>query len=192
MEPWFAPLQVITSLGITIPLFIYYAWRFYSLILEHRHAVFELKDSTWIDAMLGDGWNLNDISAQLSLTNVYLEFDKKLGSIRRSLRADVYIIILIGFIGTLIGMIGSFTSLLTAVGDKGLDPSVAIATLIKGGLSTALVSSLFAAIMAAVVMGYLSLTERTLVDLKKNLNVDCLNRYRESHLLAEGVNHVVA
>ncbi|CAN2042943.1 membrane hypothetical protein [Candidatus Magnetomoraceae bacterium gMMP-15] len=180
MEPWFAPLQVIAALGVTVPLFIYYFWRIYSLILEHRQAFFHLKGKKWLDNILIENWNKDEISAQLALNNVSLYFDKKLGAIRRSLRADVYIIILIGFIGTLIGMIGSFTTLLMSVGSKGLDPGIAITSLVKGGLSTALVSSLIAAVMAAVVMSYLSFTEKKLVELKEGLNSDCLKRYHKS------------
>ncbi|KPA14260.1 membrane protein [Candidatus Magnetomorum sp. HK-1] len=75
-------------------------------------------------------------------------------------------------------MIGSFTTLLTAVGAKGLNPAVAITTLIKGGLSTALVSSLIAAIMACIVMSYLSFTDRRIVELKGKINNICLDRYQ--------------
>lgn len=180
MNPWFAPLQVITALGVTVPLFIYYAWRVYSLILEHRQAFSQLQDKRWIDNILTDGWNRDELEAQLALSSVFLQFDKGIGSIRRSLRADVYIIILIGFIGTLLGMIGSFTTLLMSVGTRGLDPAIAITTLIRGGLSTALVSSLIAAIMAVAVMSYLSFTEKKLAELKDQLNTDCLERYRQS------------
>ena len=186
MNPWFAPLQVITALGFTVPFFVYYAWRVYSLILEHRQALFQLRNRKWINSILTEGWNRDELAAQLALSSVFLQFDKRLGSIRRSLRADVYIIILIGFIGTLLGMIGSFTTLLMSVGNKGLDPAIAITALIRGGLSTALVSSLIATIMAAVVMGYLSFTERKLVELKDGLNTDCLERYRQS----QEVSHV--
>jgi len=180
MEPWFSPAQVIAALGITVPLFVYYAWRVYSLIIEHSHAFNELKNKSWLDKLLMQGWNKDDISAQLTLNSIFLNFDKRIGSIRRSLRSDIYTIILIGFIGTLLGMIGSFTTLLLAVGSKGLDPTLAITTLVKGGLSTALVSSLIAAIIASIVMGFLSFTDRKLVDLKDEINIICLERYNQS------------
>ena len=118
------------------------------------------------------------MTAQLSFNCVALYFDKKLVSIRHSLRIDAYNIILIGFIGTLMGMIASFTSLLISMGNSGLNPGVAIASLIKGGLSTALISSLIAAIMAAIVMGYLSVTEAKLVKLKYEISSECLAQYR--------------
>jgi hypothetical protein len=179
MEPWFSPVQLLASLGVTVPLFIYYTWRVYSLILEHNDAVKQLNNKSWIDNILTDGWNEDNITSQLTLNNIFLYFDSKLGSVRRSLRADIYSIILIGFIGTLLGMIGSFTTLLIAVGAKGLNPAVAITTLVKGGLSTALVSSLIAAIIACIVMSYLSFTDRKIVELKGKINKTCLDRYQQ-------------
>ena len=182
MEPWFSPLQIILSLGITSPLFVYYAWRIYCLILEHHMAFSTFEDKQWIDKVLPQNWKKDELSAQLSLNSVFLKYDKKIGAIRRSLRADIYTIILIGFIGTLLGMIGSFTTLLLAVGSSKLEPSMAITTLVKGGLSTALVSSLIAAILASVVMAYLSFTEKKLVYLKESINNDCLKRYCREEL----------
>jgi len=182
MEPWFSPLQIILSLGITSPLFVYYAWRVYCLILEHHTAFSSFEDKQWIDKVLPQNWKKDELAAQLSLNSVFLKYDKKIGAIRRSLRADIYTIILIGFIGTLLGMIGSFTTLLLAVGSSKLDPSMAITTLVKGGLSTALVSSLIAAILASVVMAYLSFTEKKLVYLKESINNECLNRYCHEEL----------
>jgi len=77
-------------------------------------------------------------------------------------------------------MIGAFTTLLMAVGSKGIEPSNAITTLVRGGLSTALVSSLISAIMASIVMCYLSFTERNIVDLKEGLNNVCLEKYQNT------------
>ena len=178
MEPWFSPIQIIASLGLTVPLFIYYAWRIYSLILEHGNALKELSNKKWMDHILTDNWNHDDITSQLTLNNVFLHFDKQIGSIRRSLRSDIYSVILIGFIGTLLGMIGSFTTLLLAVDASGMNPAKAITTLVRGGLSTALVSSLISAIMACIVMAYLSLTDRSIVELKERINTICLQRYQ--------------
>jgi len=177
MEPWFSPIQILLSLGITSPLFVYYSWRVYCLILEHHMSFLFFEDKQWIDDILSQNWKKNELSAQLSLNSIFLKYDKKIGAIRRSLRADIYTIILIGFIGTLLGMIGSFTTLLLAVGSSKLDPTMAITSLVKGGLSTALVSSLIAAILASVVMAYLSFTEKKLVFLKENINNECLKRY---------------
>jgi hypothetical protein len=178
MKPWYAPIQVAAALGITVPFFIYYAWRFYSLVLEHHQAYRHLSQKKWIHQILVKNWNQDEMTAQLSFNCIALYFDKKLVSIRLSLRVDAYNIILIGFIGTLMGMIASFTTLLTTMGNSGLNPGVAIATLIRGGLSTALISSLIAAIMAAIVMGYLSITERKLVKLKYEVGSECLAHYR--------------
>jgi len=178
MEPWFSPIQIFASLGLTVPLFVYYSWRIYSLIVEHGMAMGQLKQKGWVTSILAGKWNQDDISSQLSLNNVFLHFDKKVGSIRRCLRADIYSVILIGFIGTLLGMIGSFTTLLLAVDSSGMNPTKAITTLVKGGLSTALISSLIAAILASIVMAYLSLTDRSVVELKEKINGLCLNQYQ--------------
>ena len=180
MEPWFSPLQILLSLGITSPLFVYYSWRIYCLIIEHHISFSFFENKQWIDDILPQNWKKNELTAQLSLNSIFLKYDKKIGAIRRSLRSDIYTIILIGFIGTLLGMIGSFTTLLIAVGSSKLDPAMAITTLVKGGLSTALVSSLIAAILASVVMAYLSFTEKKLVLLKENINNECLKRYCQS------------
>ena len=177
MDPWFSPLQIMLSLGITAPLFIYYSWRIYCLVIEHHASIKKLQDKKWINDALPENWKKDELSAQLALNSVFLKFDKGPGTIRRSLRADIYTIILIGFIGTLLGMIGSFTTLLLAVGSKGLDPALAITTLVKGGLSTALVSSLIAAILASIVMAYLSFTDKKLVTIKEKINKECLKRY---------------
>jgi len=188
MDPWFSPIQMLTSLGLTIPLFIYYAWRIYSLILDHGIAIKQLKEKDWIDSILTPDWQQNDIISQLFLNNVFLYFDKKIGSIRRCLRSDIYSVILIGFIGTLLGMIGSFTTLLLAVEMNGINPANAIVTLVKGGLSTALVSSLISAIMACIVMGYLSLTDRTIVELKEQINNICLNHCKKINKSSKNVS----
>jgi hypothetical protein len=178
MEPWYSPLQVLASLGLTFPLFIFYGWRIYNLILEHHHELKDLKKNGWIKQILSEDWNRDEMSARLALNAVFFHFDKRLGALRRSLRADVYIIILIGFIGTLLGMIGSFTTLLLAVGQNSMEPSAAIASLVKGGLSTALVSSLIAAVLAVFVMGYLEYTESAVVEIKATINGGCLASYR--------------
>ena len=178
MEPWYSPLQVLAALGLTLPLFIFYSWRIYNLILEHHHELKELKKNGWIEKILSEDWNKDELSARLALNAVFFHFDKRLGALRRSLRADVYIIILIGFIGTLLGMIGSFTTLLLAVGKSSLEPSAAITSLVKGGLSTALVSSLIAAVLAVFVMGYLEYTESAVVEIKAAINGGCLDSYR--------------
>ncbi len=177
MNPWYEPLQIIAALGVTGPFLILYAYRVYSKILEHRGALQDLAKDDWIDRFLPLGWNRDELSTQLALNSVYLEFDQRLGSVRRSLRSDVYAIILIGFIGTLTGMLGAFTTLLLSVGSQGLDPAHAVTSLIRGGLSMALVSSLIAAIIAAIVMGYLSFTEIKPVVLKARLNRVCFERY---------------
>jgi hypothetical protein len=178
MDPWFSPIQIFASLGLTVPLFVYYSWRIYSLIVEHGMAIGQLNSNGWIDSILSGNWNQDDITSQLGLNNVFLFFDKKIGSIRRCLRSDIYSVILIGFIGTLLGMIGSFTTLLLAVDSSGVNPTKAITTLVKGGLSTALVSSLIAAILACIVMSYLSLTDRRVVELKAKINGICLTHYQ--------------
>lgn len=190
MEPWFAPAQIYTALGITLPIFIYYAWRIYSMILEHGQAFKNLKEGAWLDEILLEGWNKSEMAAQLALNSVFLRFDNTLGFIRRSLRADVYIIILLGFIGTLIGMITAFADLLLSIGDKGMDPATALTALLRGGLSTALISSLIAAVLACLVMGYLSFTEKRVVKLKEEVNADCFERYRLSQIITEEVAYV--
>ncbi len=178
MKPWFAPLQIITALGVTVPVFIAYAWRIYQQILKHQAAFRLLGSTAWVDAILEDGWTLSDVSAELTLNNVLLQYDQALGVIRRNLRADVYIIVLIGFIGTLFGMITAFTTLLMSVGKAGLEPSAALTALLRGGLSTALVSSLVAALMACIIMAFLTFSEGRVAALKSQLNSLCLGRYR--------------
>jgi hypothetical protein len=178
MKPWFAPLQIITALGVTVPVFIVYAWRIYQLILKHQAAFRLLGSTAWLDEILEHGWTLNDVCAEMTLNNVLLRYDQALGVIRRNLRADVYIIVLIGFIGTLFGMITAFTTLLMSVGKGGLEPSVALTALLSGGLSTALISSLVAALMACIIMAFLTFSEGRVAALKSQLNSLCLDRYR--------------
>lgn len=180
MEPWFSPFQIITSLGVTVPFFIWYSWRIYNMVLEHRLAFQHLQTEIWMDSILQKGWDMNEAATGLAMNSIYLYYDKKLGYIRRSLRADVYIIILLGFIGTLLGMITSFMTLLMSMGNKGIDPTSALTSLLKGGLSTALISSLIAALLACLVMGFLSFSEKGVVRLREKLNTACFNRYCQS------------
>lgn len=116
------------------------------------------------------------------MTNVYLKFDKDIGALRRSLRADAYNVILIGFVGTLVGMISSFASLMLSLGNKDANPMMAINNLISGGMSTALVSSLIASVLAGIVIWYLSYTEKGYATLKLEINAYCNNRYREESM----------
>ena len=59
---------------------------------------------------------------------------------------------------------------------------MAINNLISGGMSTALVSSLIASVLAGIVIWYLSYTEKGYATLKLEINAYCNNRYREESM----------
>ncbi len=192
MTPWFSPMQLITALGVTGIPFLFYSYRIYHLITAHHESLAEMlprkRDSheeaarkeEWIRRELAAGWNEDDTRIKLVMTRIFLLFDEKIGVFRRSLRSDVYIVILIGFIGTLIGMITSFSTLLFSVGNSGMDPADALGALLRGGLSTALVSSLAAAVLACTAMAYLSFTEKAVSAVKGRINAICLEELDEA------------
>ena len=37
--PWYQPSQILLALGITLPFFLYYGYRIYGLVLDHRAAL---------------------------------------------------------------------------------------------------------------------------------------------------------
>ena len=181
MQPWFTPLQLLTALGITVPLFVYYTWRLYSLVIEHDQGIKSFEDFSWVNDLLDNYWTITQISAQLSISRIFLRYDTEIGSLRRSLKGDVNNIILVGFIGTLLGMLGSFASLILFIGNEALNPATLISALIKGGVSTALVSSLIASILAVLVLWYLSHTEKQLAVIKEKLTAHVYAIYMETH-----------
>ncbi len=171
---WYAPKEMALSLGITLPFFLFYAWRIYSLILDHMAAMRFFSQEGGVKGMLEEsirfdafpaaldagskGWE--QLLLQLGVSTIYGEYERRIGGVRRALRADVYTVILIGFFGTLFGMAGAFA----LIGEKiygGLsNPGMLVGELVKGGMATALVSSLVAAVLGGVAMAYLSFTER--------------------------------
>ncbi len=181
---WYAPKEMALSLGVTLPFFIYYAWRIYSLILDHMEALrfFSQEDgparmmeeavaSSFLSPRHEAAMPAVELLMQLGLAAVFGEFDKRIGGTRRALRADVYTVILIGFFGTLFGMAGAFTLIGQQVHAGLSDPAGLVQGLVKGGMATALVSSLVAAVMGGGAMAYLSFTERRVVEARQRLAI---------------------
>ncbi len=172
MRPWYDPQQLFVSLGITLPFFIYYCWRFYSSVADHRDGMKILDGDAWLGEILLPKWNEDQISSQLAMSHVSAKVDTTLMSIRRRMIFDSNILVLLGFIGTLLGLLTSFENLSFANNE----PLSAIGK-ITGGLGTAVVSSLAAAILAIFERGYLAGTEKAVASLKKKIIKKCFQQY---------------
>ena len=177
---WYAPKELALSLGITLPFFLYYAWRLYSLILDHmaalrffgreQGAVLMVEEAVASALPAGPGVTGGELMLQLGLSSLFTEYERRIGGTRRAIRADIYTVILIGFFGTLFGMAGSFTLIGQQIHAGLSDPAGLIQGLVKGGMATALVSSLVAAVMGGAAMAYLSFTERAVVEARLRLS----------------------
>ncbi|MES9902648.1 MAG: MotA/TolQ/ExbB proton channel family protein [Sedimenticola sp.] len=169
-EPWFSPAQLFASLGMTLPLFFYYGWRIYSQIIDHVKGVRKLIDEEYLAAMV----RANQLAEQpdktttdLTIAAIGSEFDSKIGCHRRALKIEAHSAILVGFLGTLVGVSGAFAAL--TMKTRGTDPLAMMEGLIKGGLATALVSSLVAAVLGVIVYTFLSLTEEKVTRVRQSL-----------------------
>lgn len=177
---WYAPKELALSLGITLPFFLYYAWRLYSLILDHmaalrffgreQGAVLMVEEAVASALPAGPDVTGGELMLQLGLSSLFTEYERRIGGTRRAIRADIYTVILIGFFGTLFGMAGSFTLIGQQIHAGLSDPAGLIQGLVKGGMATALVSSLVAAVMGGAAMAYLSFTERAVVEARLRLS----------------------
>lgn len=178
---WYHPAQIALALGVTLPLFLYYGYRIYNLVLDHRSALRRFLDAgavaRLVQAALPEkppAAHAGDLAVQLALAEVFAEFDHDLGSRRRALRTDSQAVVLVGFIGTLIGVSGAFASLASYGGPSDRGGALGLLEqLVGGGLATALVSSLVAALLGVLALGYLSATERSVVTARKRLLAAC-------------------
>lgn len=174
--PWYQPSQILVALGITLPFFLYYGYRIYGLVLDHRAALrrfskpegsAELVREARLAAAEGE------LAAQLAMAEVFTALDHELGTRRRALRADAHAVVLVGFVGTLIGVSSAFASLASQGSDDGREAFAFVEQLIGGGLATALVSSLVAALLGVLSLGYLSATERAVVTVRRSILAAC-------------------
>lgn len=172
--PWYSPEQLAISLGVTLPLFFFYAYRIYSLWLDHGRALTDFNRLKYVNDLCAKQ-NINakrELDTQFAIADVVGTLDRDLISRRRALRSDAHIIILIGFFGTLIGVLGSFTSLVT-LGTEAIQPVDLVKGIIQGGLATALVSSVVAVCISGVVLTYLSITEKRVATARLNVLNAC-------------------
>ena len=174
--PWYQPSQILLALGITLPFFLYYGYRIYGLVLDHRAALrrfskpegsAELVREARLAAAEGE------LAAQLAMAEVFTALDHELGTRRRALRADAHAVVLVGFVGTLIGVSSAFASLASQGSEDGREAFVLVEQLVGGGLATALVSSLVAALLGVLSLGYLSATERAVVTVRRRILAAC-------------------
>ena len=174
--PWYQPTQILLALGITLPFFLYYGYRIYGLVLDHRAALrrfskpegsAELVREARLTAAEGE------LAAQLALAEVFTALDHELGTRRRALRSDAHAVVLVGFVGTLIGVSSAFASLASQGSDGGREAFGLVEQLVGGGLATALVSSLVAALLGVLSLGYLSATERAVVTVRRRILAAC-------------------
>ena len=174
--PWYQPSQILLALGITLPFFLYYGYRIYGLVLDHRAALrrfskpegsAELVREARLAAAEGE------LAAQLAMAEVFTALDHELGTRRRALRSDAHAVVLVGFVGTLIGVSSAFASLASQGSDDGREAFVLVEQLVGGGLATALVSSLVAALLGVLSLGYLSATERAVVTVRRRILAAC-------------------
>ena len=187
---WYHPAQIVLALGVTLPLFLYYGYRIYNLVLDHRSALRRFLDAEARARLVREALPerppaapAGDLAVQLALAEVFAEFDRDLGSRRRALRTDSQAVVLVGFIGTLIGVSGAFASLASHGGSSDRGGALGLLEqLVGGGLATALVSSLVAALLGVLVLGYLSATERSVVTARKQLLAACRAGLRSAGL----------
>lgn len=191
MQPasWYHPVQIVLALGVTLPLFLYYGYRIYNLVLDHRAALRRFLDADAGARLVQEALreqppaaHAGDLAVQLALAEVFAEFERDLGSRRRALRTDSQAVVLVGFIGTLIGVSGAFASL-ASHGSSGSGGALGLLEqLVGGGLATALVSSLVAALLGVLALGYLSATERAVVTARRRLLAACRTGLRSAGL----------
>ena len=177
---WYHPAQIALALGVTLPLFLYYGYRIYNLVLDHRSALRRFLDAGARARLVQESLpekppaaHAGDLAVQLALAEVFAAFDRDLGSRRRALRTDSQAVVLVGFIGTLIGVSGAFASLASYGSGDGGGALGLLEQLVGGGLATALVSSLVAALLGVLALGYLSATERAVVTARQRLLASC-------------------
>ena len=178
---WYHPVQIVIALGVTLPLFLYYGYRIYNLVLDHRAALRRFLDPAASARCVREkrlAAPAGDLAVQIALAEVFAELERELGSRRRALRTDSQAVILVGFIGTLIGVSGAFASL-ASYGPESEDGAFGLlGQLVGGGLATALVSSLVAALLGVLALGYLSATERAVVTARQRLLAACRESLR--------------
>ncbi|MCP4112766.1 MAG: MotA/TolQ/ExbB proton channel family protein [Desulfobacteraceae bacterium] len=184
MEPWFAPKQIITALGITFPLFIIFMYLIYHNILKFEDEYKTFRDKgdpekwkNWIRTEFPDEY-IRDISEENHIDEVFDEFEKRFRPILDNLDIYVEITMFIGFLGTLLGVLASFASLQMTVESRGLEPAFALKTLLKGGLSTALVTSLISVSVIIFLLFYNSLANNKLIVLFTDIKSFCRKRIR--------------
>ena len=174
--PWYQPSQILLALGITLPFFLYYGYRIYGLVLDHRAALRRFSKPEGSADLVRDARLASaegELAAQLALAEVFTALDHELGTRRRSLRADAHAVVLVGFVGTLIGVSSAFASIATKGADSERGTFVLVEQLVGGGLATALVSSLVAALLGVLSLGYLSATERAVVTVRRRILAAC-------------------
>ena len=178
---WYHPVQIVIALGVTLPLFLYYGYRIYNLVLDHRAALRRFLDPAASARCVREkrlAAPAGDLAVQIALAEVFAEFERELGSRRRALRTDSQAVILVGFIGTLIGVSGAFASLASYGPESEGGTLGLLGQLVGGGLATALVSSLVAALLGVLALGYLSATERAVVTARQRLLAACRESLR--------------
>ena len=186
--PWYQPTQILLALGITLPFFLYYGYRLYGLVLDHRAALrrfskpegsAELVREARLGVLAADSLRVllgaaeGELAAQLAMAEVFTALDHELGTRRRALRSDAHAVVLVGFVGTLIGVSSAFASLASQGSDDGREAFGLVEQLVGGGLATALVSSLVAALIGVLTLGYLSATERAVVTVRRRILAAC-------------------
>ena len=174
MNPaWYEPAQFINALGVTLPFFLYYGYRIYSLMLDHRAALRRLCDARDSTRLVRELRHADDITVQLALGEVFMQFDRELGARRRALRTDAQAVVLLGFMGTLIGVSDAFASLASFRWGGGREAFGLVEQLVGGGLATALLSSLVAACLGVVALGYLAATEGAVASARQRVLAAC-------------------
>ena len=179
-EPWYSPEQLMVSLGITLPLFLFYGFRIYNSWLEQRASLKFFLNADKVEEFVAQHLtlpsqiHLTRTVLDLRLSSIWSAFDEDLLSLRRSMRGDVYSIILIGFIGTLVGISSAFSSILYDFSSQGVGgPGEAIKRLLGSGIATALVSSLVAAALGVAAMSFLTFTEKRVSQARTLLMKKC-------------------
>lgn len=177
---WYHPALIVLALGVTLPLFLYYGYRIYNLVLDHREALRRFLDAGTGARLVQEklreatpAGHTEGLAAQLAFAEVFAEFERDLGSRRRALRTDSQAVVLVDFIGTLIGVSGAFASLASHGSGNERGALGLFEQLVGGGLATALVSSLVAALLGVLALGYLSATERAVVTARRSLLTAC-------------------
>ena len=174
--PWYQPSQILLALGITLPFFLYYGYRIYGLVLDHRAALRRFSKPEGSAELVREARlaaTEGELAAQLAMAEVFTALDHELGARRRALRSDAHAVVLVGFVGTLIGVSSAFASLASQGSDDGREAFGLVEQLVGGGLATALVSSLVAALLGVLSLGYLSATERTVVTVRRRILAAC-------------------